>query len=111
MIQAGAMLIELISYARGPVSFRTGETTLEWSKLRVEVNLSRRNRERNMDEVANLRFRYTQQLPPGICDFVLQESDFITLEAKRRPVFVDYMRIIGPIATVAATLILLVDKL
>lgn len=111
MIQAGAMLIELISYARGPVSFRTGEATLEWSKLRVEVNLSRQNRERNMDEVANFRFRYTQQLPPGICDFVLQENDFITLEVKRRAAFVDYMRFIGPIATVVAAMILLIDKL
>lgn len=110
-VPAGTTLIELISIARGPASFRTGETTLDWSKLRLEVNVSRRNQKLNIDEVVNFRFRYTQQLPPGIRDFVLQESDFITLEVKRRPAFVDYMRIIGPVATVAATMILLVDKL
>lgn len=111
MVPTGTTLIELISFARGPASFRTGETTLDWSKLRVEINLSRRNKELNINEVVNFRFRYTQQLPPGILDFILQENDFITLEVKRRPAFVDYMRIIGPIATVAATMILLVDKL
>lgn len=111
MVSTGTTVIELISFARGPASFRTGETTLEWSKLRIEVNVSRRNQELNIDEVVNFRFLYTQQLPPGIRDFVLQDSDFITLEVKRRPAFVDYMRIIGPLATVAATLILLVDKL
>lgn len=111
MVPAGTTLIELISFARGPASFRTGETTLDWSKLRLEVNVSRQNLELDIDEGVNFRFRYTQQLPAGIRDFVLQESDFITLEVKRRPAFVDYMRIIGPIATVAATMILLVDKL
>lgn len=111
MIPAGTTLIELISFARGPASFRTGETTLEWSKLRIEVNVSRRNQELKINEVANFRFRYTQQLPPGILDYVLQDNDFITLEVKRRPSFVDYMRIIGPIATVAATMILFIDKL
>ncbi len=91
MVPTGTTLIELISFARGPASFRTGETTIDWSKLRVEVNVSRRNQELNTDEVVNFRFRYTQQLPPGMRDYVLQEDDFITLE-----VFVDYMRIIGP---------------
>lgn len=111
MVPAGITLIEFISIARGPVSFRTGETTLDWSKLRVEVNVSRRNQELNLDEVVNFRFRYTQQLPVGMRDFILQENDFITLEVKRRPAFVDYMRIIGPISTVVAAMILLVDKL
>lgn len=111
MIPTGTTLIELISFARGPVSFRTGETTLDWSKLRIEVNVSRRNQELNTDEVVNFRFRYTQQLPQGMRDFVLQENDFITIEVKRRPALVDYMRIVGPISTVVAAMILLLDKL
>lgn len=111
MVPTGTTLIELISFARGPASFRTGETTLDWSKLRLEVNVSRRNIEMNSDEVSNFRFRYTQQLPPGMRDYVLQEDDFITLEVKRQAAFVDYMRIIGPISTVLAATILLVDKL
>lgn len=111
MIPKGTTLIELISFARGPASFRTGETTLDWSKLRVQVNVSRRSNELEMDEVVNFRFRYTQQLPPGMRDYVLQEDDFVTLEVKRQAAFVDYMRIIGPISTVLAATILLVDKL
>lgn len=111
MVPTGTTLIELISFARGPASFRTGETTIDWSKLRIEVNVSRRNKELGIDEVANFRFRYTQQLPAGMRDFVLQEDDFITLEVKRQAAFVDYMRIIAPVSTVLAAVILLVDKL
>ena len=110
-VPAGTTLIELISIARGRAGFRTGETTLDWSKLRLEVSVSRRNQEPEIEEVINFRFRYTEQLPLGIRDFVLQESDFITLEVKRPPAFVDYVRIIVPVATVAAAMILLVDKL
>jgi hypothetical protein len=44
-------------------------------------------------------------------DYILQEDDFITLEVKRQAAFVDYMRIIGPISTVLAATILLIDKL
>lgn len=83
MIPTGTTLIELISFARGPASFRTGETTLDWSKLRVQVNVSRRNPELDIDEVVNYRFRYTQQLPPGMRDFILNDDDFVTLEVKR----------------------------
>lgn len=111
MVPTGTTLIELISFARGPASFRTGETTLDWSKLYIEVNVSRENRKLNIEEVVNFRFRYTEQLPPGIRDFVLQENDFITLEVKRQAALVDYMRIIGPVSTVVAAIILLVDKL
>ncbi len=111
MVPTGTTLIELISFARGPASFRTGETTLDWSKLRIEVNVSRQSQELNSDEVVNFRFRYTQQLPSGMRDFILQENDFITLEVKRRPALVDYMRIAGPISTVVAAMILLIDKL
>ncbi|MGM0588681.1 MAG: hypothetical protein ACQETE_09725 [Bacteroidota bacterium] len=111
MIPTGTTLIELISFARGPASFRTGETTLDWSKLRLEVNVSRYNQKLNTDEVVNFRFRYTQKLPLGMRNFTLQENDFVTLEVKRRPAVVDYMRIVGPVATVAATMILFIDKL
>ena len=111
MIPRGTTLLELISFSRGPASFRTGETTLEWSKLRIEINVSRRNIEMDTEEVTNFRFRYTEQVPDELRNYILQQNDVITLEVKRRPAFVDYMRIIGPIASIAATVLLLVDKL
>ncbi len=111
MIPRGTTLLELISFSRGPASFRTGETTLEWSKLRIEINVSRRNIEMDTEEVINFRFRYTEQVPDELRNYILQQNDVITLEVKRRPAFVDYMRIIGPIASIAATVLLLVDKL
>lgn len=110
-IPRGTTLPELISYARGPASYRTGETTIDWSKLRIEVNVSRYNSDDEIDDFINFRYRYNEQAPAGIRQFVLQEDDIITLEVKRPPNLIDYLRIIGPIASIAATTLLVIDRL
>jgi hypothetical protein len=110
-IPRGTTLPELISYARGPASYRTGETTLEWSKLRVEISVSRFVEGGNSEEIYNFRYRYTERAPQGIRNFVLEGDDIVSLEVKRRPSIVDYLRVIGPIASIAATTLLVIDRL
>jgi hypothetical protein len=110
-IPRGTTLTELISYARGPASYRTGETTLDWSKLRVEVSVSRYSEEENGEEIYNFRYRYTERAPLGIRDFVLREDDIVSLEVKRRPSIVDYLRVVGPVASITATTLLVFDRL
>lgn len=110
LIPRGTTLPELISYARGPVSYRTGETTIDWSKLRIEVNVSRYNDNEGIENMYNFRYRYNEQVPSGMRNFVVHQEDIITLEVKRRPNLTDYLRIIGPIASIAATTLLVIDR-
>jgi protein involved in polysaccharide export with SLBB domain len=110
-IPSGTTLPELISYARGPASYRTGDTTLDWSKLRVEVSISRYSQGQSSDDIYNFRYRYTERAPEGMRNFVLMEDDIVSLEVKRRPSVLDYLRVIGPIASIAATTLLVVDRL
>jgi hypothetical protein len=111
LVPRGTTVHELISYARGPATFRTGETTLDWSKLRIEVHVSRYNSNNSSEEVYNFRYRYNEQIPAGMRRFAVQEDDVISLEVKRRPNLTDYLRVIGPIASIAATTLLVIDRL
>lgn len=111
LVPRGTTLHELISYARGPAAFRTGETTLDWSKLRIEVNISRYNNNNSSEDVYSYRYRYNEQIPTGMRQFVLQEDDIVSLEVKRRANLSDYLRVIGPIASIAATTLLVIDRL
>lgn len=110
LIPRGTTIPELISYARGPVSYRTGETTLDWSKLRIEVNVSRYDNDEDIENLFNFRYRYNERVPDGMREFALLEDDIVTLEVKRRPSLVDYLRIIGPVASIAATTLLVIDR-
>jgi len=110
-VPRGTTLHELISYARGPATFRTGESTLDWSKLRIDVKVSRFNETNSNEEVFNFRYRYDEQVPHGMRQFVVYEDDIVSLEVKRRPNLTDYLRVIGPIASIAATTLLVIDRL
>lgn len=111
MVPRGTTVHELISYARGPATFRTGETTLDWSKLRIEVNVSRFHNSNSSEEIFSFRYRYNEQVPPGMRQFVVLEDDIVSIEVKRRPNLTDYLRVIGPIASIAATTLLVIDRL
>lgn len=41
IIPRGTTVHELISYARGPIGSRTAGQNLDWSKVRLEINVSR----------------------------------------------------------------------
>ena len=106
----GTTLPELISYARGPVALRSGDTTIDWSKMRIEVNVSRMNPNGGDEELYNFRYRYNERSPAGMREFILMEEDIISIEVKRRANLRDYLGIIGPIASIAATTLLMIDR-
>lgn len=111
LIPRGTRVHELISYARGPASYRTGETTVDWSKLRIEVNISRTNPDTGEQTFTNFTYRYSEPLPENFYDFRLTNNDIVGIEVKRRPSFADYIRIIGPAVSAVATTLLIIDRL
>ncbi|REL33834.1 hypothetical protein DYD21_10540 [Rhodohalobacter sp. SW132] len=111
VVPRGTRAHELISYARGPIGFRTGETTLDWSKMRLEVNISRYDHETGEETVQNFRFRYNEPYPAELRRYRLSNDEIISLEVKRRAAFVDYVRVIAPVLTAVATGFLIVDRL
>ncbi|PKD44629.1 hypothetical protein [Rhodohalobacter barkolensis] len=111
LIPRGTRIHELISYARGPASYRTGDTTVDWSKLRIEINITSFG-ESNEDPVfTNFTYRYSDPIPDRFYDHTLKNSDIIGVEVKRRPSFADYVRVIGPAVSAIATTFIIIDRL
>ncbi|MBP3192527.1 hypothetical protein [Natronogracilivirga saccharolytica] len=110
IVPRGTTVHELISYARGPISLRTGETTLDWSEVRLEVAISRVNPETGEEEVTNFRYRYNEPVPADMRGFKLQGDDMVSLQVRRRPIFRDYVQVVAPAVSLLLNAILLYDR-
>ena len=110
IVPRGTTVPELISYARGPISLRTGETTLDWSQVRLEIAISRYDAETGSEEVFNFRYRYNEPVPVELRQFVLAGDDMVSLQVRRRPIFRDYVDVIAPAVTLLLSVILLYDR-
>lgn len=104
-------LPELISYAFGPRTIRSNDTELDWSKMRVEVNVSQYDPGKGMDEIKTFKYRFNQPLPEGMRTFDLQNNQVVALQVKRRPSFVDYVRVVAPVLSSIATGFLIIERL
>lgn len=111
LIPRGTRIHELISYARGPASYRTGDTTVDWSKLRIEINITSFSQPGEEPDFTKFTYRYSEPIPAKFNEFILSNSDIIGVEVKRRPSFADYIRVIGPAVSAIATSILIIDRL
>lgn len=110
IVPRGTTVTELISYARGPISLRTGETTLDWSEVRLEIAISRFNPDTGMEKVLNFQYRYNQPLPEELRTFKLESNDMVSLQVRRRPIFRDYVQVVAPAVSLLLSAILLYDR-
>lgn len=110
IVPRGTTVHELISYARGPISLRTGETTLDWSEVRLEISISRLNPESGKEDIFNFRYRYNEAMPEDLRKFVLKNDDMVSLQVRRRPIFKDYVDVVAPVVTLLLGVILLYDR-
>jgi hypothetical protein len=99
LIPKGTALPEVISYSFGPTGIRDRETTLDWSRLRVEVNVSDYNAENGEETITNFTFRYNEPLPRGMRNFELKNNQVISVEVKRRPSFMDYFSVVATVVS------------
>ena len=111
LVPQGTSLPELISYSFGPQTIRSNEAELDWSKMRVEVNISEYSQERGMDEITSFKYRFNEPLPEGMRDFRLANDQVVAIQVKRRPAFVDYVRVIAPVISSVATGFLIIERL
>lgn len=109
LIPKGTNLPLLLTYSFGPRTLG-GETQLDWSKMRVEVNV---NKEQPNGQVAmqQFRYRFEEPMPQAMHDYVLSNNETITVRVKRKPSFRDYVGVVAPVISAIATSIIIVDRL
>jgi len=97
LVPRGTRLMEMLSYAKGPRGFSSVETQLDWSKLRVSLLLNPTDGR----PVQRINLRFNESLDPLMRDTRIRNMDVIALEVKRKPIFADYVRVVGPILSIA----------
>jgi hypothetical protein len=79
--------------------------------MRVEINISEYNAESGMDEVQNFKYKFNEPLPQGMRQFNLKNNQVVAIQVKRRPSFVDYVRVVAPVLSSIATGFLIIERL
>lgn len=111
LIPKKTTLAELLSYSGGMGTLRDGQTQLDWSKMRIEVNVHYFNLEERGDDPINFTFRFEEPFPFEMNEFVLQNGQIITVRVKRKPSFRDYLGIFASTISAVASTIILLDRL
>jgi len=111
LVPKNTSLPKLISYALGPINFRDRQTALDWSKIRVEINVSSYNPTQGYENVKRFQFRYSEPVPVEMRTFDLKNNQIVSVEVKRKPAFIDYVQVIAPVVSTVATSILLIQRL
>ncbi|GAB5409673.1 MAG: hypothetical protein BalsKO_20380 [Balneolaceae bacterium] len=111
LVPVGTNLTKIISYSFGPRTLRDGQTEIDWSKMRVEINVQEYSLERGIQVIKKFRYRFEEPLPDGLNEFILKNNQTITVRVKRKPSFRDYLGIIAPVISSVATTIIIIDRL
>lgn len=111
IVPRGIRVHELISHARGPVASRTAGQNLDWSKIRLEISISRFDRERGIETVETFEYRYDEPYSHELRNYILRGDDIVAIEVKRKPAFVDWLRVFSTVVSATATTIIVVDRL
>lgn len=111
VVPRGTRLSELISYSLGPRTLRDGQTEIDWSKMRIEINVQEYDSTNKVQNLDKFRLRFEEPFPIEMSQFKLSNNQTVTLRVKRKPSFRDYLGIIAPVISSIATSIIIIDRL
>lgn len=111
LVPKGTNLAKLISYSFGPRTLQGTETQIDWSKMRVEINIQDYDVEDGAKELTKFRYRFEEPFPEGMKEFMLKNNQTVAIRVKRKPAFRDYLSIVASTLSALATTIILLDRL
>lgn len=105
MVPRGTSLAKMISYAGGPVLFRTGDTVIDWSVVKLEISITKTDSSSKKAPFKRIVFSYAESVPSIFNEIYLDNNDIVILQVKRERNWRDFLQVIGPIAsTITAVL-------
>lgn len=111
LIPKGTKIVDLLSYGGGMATLRSGQTQLDWSKMRVEINVHKYDASEGPKLLASYRYRFEEPFPAEMWNFVLENNHTITVRVKRKPSFIDYLGVFASTVSAVASTIVLLDRL
>jgi hypothetical protein len=110
LVPEGTTLPKLISYAFGPRTLRDGQTNLDWSQMRVEINIQEIDENNQVVNIKKFKYLFEKKFPEGFSGYIVQNNQTITIRIKRKPSFRDYLGVIAPVISSVATTLLIIDR-
>lgn len=111
LVPQGTTLPLLITYSFGPQTLRDGQTNLDWSKMRVEINVQEYDENNELRHLEKFEYRFEEAFPDGMYGFVVENNHTVTVRVKRKPSFRDYLGVFASTISAVVSTILLVDRL
>jgi hypothetical protein len=109
LVPRGTNLTDIISYARGPSRFSTGETVFDRSAFRIELVISRANSE-GKEITHKFTYKYEDPLPEELRFFPIRNGDLVYIDSRRKATFRDYISVLSPTISLVLSAILLYDR-
>ncbi len=106
-------IAQLLSYAGGPENIGGNLRGAEaaFSKSRVKVTLSKYDAQNNREIAKYFSFRYSEKIPREFRTYNLSNEEVIIVEVERKPTFLDYLGVIGPILGTITTSYFIYDQI
>lgn len=111
LIPKSTDLTKLLSYSFGPNTLRDGQTQIDWSKMRVEINIQEYDHVNGGQTVTSFKYRFEDPFPEGMREFKLKNNQTVTVRVKRKPSFRDYLGVFASTVSAVASTIILLDRL
>lgn len=102
---------ELLGYARGPAQQGGGGQNAIWNDVRLEVTVSKLNSSTGQRTQETFKFKYDSEYPNEYTEMPLGNDYIVSVQVRRRPAFVDYIRVFSSVAAATLTSIFLIDRL
>jgi len=105
-------IAQLMSFAGGPNNIRNERgAQAAFSIARIKVTLSKYDKESNREVAKYFSFRYSERIPKEFRTYDLSNEEIITVEVERKPTFLDYLGVIGPILGTITTSYFIYDQI
>jgi len=111
LVPKGTDLARLISYSFGPRTLSDSQTQIDWSKMRVEINVQEYDNADGGVAITKFKYRFEDPYPEGMKDFVLKNNQIVAVRVKRKPSFRDYLGVFASTISAVASTIILLDRL
>ena len=102
---------ELLGYARGPAERSGGGQQAIWNDVRLEITVSKLNPSTGERTQETFKFKYDSEYPNEYTKMPLGNDYIVSVQVKRPPAFIDYVRVVSTVAAATLTSIFLIDRL
>lgn len=113
LVPRNMTIAQLLSYAGGPENAGGNQRGAEgaFSKSRIKVTLSKYDSSNNREVAKYFSFRYSERVPREFRTYDLSNEEIIIVEVERKPTFLDYLGVIGPILGTITTSYFIYDQI